>query len=204
MVLQHVPTTKLVPSTSQVVRGCVSFTAFNQYITSSTTRPQGVTASGHHLGVQGAGEQHYSHQNTAELLFKGWIHCVSLTDRMIQVYTLAHLVTRVRQAVNLQSPCDPVAGVSIFTKVQSPTTNGVLRILLCLQGLTTNEDPHVRVCCPLLLCLFIDHCSPTCPLAFALYFPPLFLGISYSKRFSHQDPMWDPLTTPLHISRVLA
>ena len=43
-----------------------------------------------------------------------------------------------------------------------------------------------------LLYLFINRCSPTCPLASSLDFLPLFLGISYSKRVSRQDPMRDP------------
>ena len=50
---------------------------------------------------------------------------------------------------------------------------GIIKRLSCyisylvgpLQGLTTCADPDVRVCCPFLLYLFIDHCS-TCPLAF--------------------------------------
>ena len=65
-----------------------------------------------------------------------------------------------------------------------------------LQGVTTNTGPDVRVCCPLLMYLFIDRCTPTCPFAFFLYFLPLFLGISYSKRVSHQDPVWAPFIPP--------
>jgi len=34
--------------------------------------------------------------------------------------------------------------------------------IMSLPGLATCAGPHVRVCCPLLLYLFIDHCSSTC------------------------------------------
>ena len=58
---------------------------------------------------------------------------------------------------------------------------------------------NVRVCYPLLMYLFIDRCTPTCPLAFPLYFLPLFLGISYSKRVSRQGPVWTPFTRELAV-----
>jgi hypothetical protein len=54
-----------------------------------------------------------------------------------------------------------------------------------LQGLTTCAGPDVRVCCPLLLYLFIDIILLLFHAPFSRI-PALFLGISYSRRVSRQ------------------
>ena len=56
-----------------------------------------------------------------------------------------------------------------------------------LQGLTTCAGPDVRVCCPLLLYLFIDIILLLFHAPFSRI-PALFLGISYSRRVSRQGP----------------
>jgi hypothetical protein len=75
---------------------------------------------------------------------KGWRHCVPLTDRRIQDYTLAQLVKCSREAMTIQPACEPVAGVSIFTKRQAPTTNGGWQGLVCPKDTTDQYSSAQR------------------------------------------------------------
>ena len=75
---------------------------------------------------------------------RGWRHCVPLTDRMVQDYTLAQLVKCSREAVTLQPAGEPVAGVSIFTKRQAPTTNGGWHGLVCPKDTTDQASSAQR------------------------------------------------------------
>ena len=150
LALQHVPATNLVQSTSQVVRGCVSFfTSCVQQASKVLTRARdapafalgAVATMTHFISASRQLQQQIKVRQQAVISLqatvrrrlakaqqncsaKGWRHCVPLTDRMIQGYTLAQLVKCSREAVTLQPACEPVAGVSIFTKRQAPTTNG--------------------------------------------------------------------------------
>jgi hypothetical protein len=150
LVLQQVSSTKLVQSTSQVVRGCVSFfqscvQQASRVLTRASDAPAfalGAVATMTHLinvsrqqqqQIRARQQSVISLQVTVrrcltkarqDCSVKGWKHCVSLTDRMIQGYTLAQLVKCSRQAATLHPVYEPVVGVSIFTKRQSPATNG--------------------------------------------------------------------------------
>ena len=152
MTLQRVPTINLVQSTSQVVRGCTSFfkscaqqattvmtlackapafavraaVTMRHLISVSLQQQQGHKARQQAvIALQASVRGHNTilakaRQNCSS---KGWIHYVPLThQRTTQGYTLAQLIVSSRQAVNLQPPCGPVAGVSIFTKAQAPTS----------------------------------------------------------------------------------
>ena len=129
LALQHVPATNLVQSTSQVVRGCVSFfTSCVQQASKVLTRARdapafalgAVATMTHFISASRQLQQQIKVRQQAVISLqatvrrclakaqqncsaKGWRHCVPLTDRMIQGYT---------------------SGVSIFTKRQAPTTNG--------------------------------------------------------------------------------
>jgi hypothetical protein len=150
LVLQQVPSTKLVQSTSQVVRGCVSFfqsctQQASRMLRRSRDAPVfalGAVATVTHLISVSRQQQQQTRarqqavislQDTVRRCLtrarqncsdKGWKHCLPLTDRMIQGYTLAQLVKCSRQAATLHPGYEPVVGVSIFTKRQAPATNG--------------------------------------------------------------------------------
>ena len=169
---QHVPATKLVKSTSQVVRGCVSFfkscaQQATKVLTLARDAPAfavgAVVTMRHLLGASLQQQQDHRARHQAVIALqarvrrrntilaktrqncssKGWKHCVPLTNRVIQGYTLAQRVTCSRQAAILQPPCEPVAGVSIFAKAQAPATNGGWRSL-GYSGDTTDQSPAAQ------------------------------------------------------------
>ena len=89
----------------------------------------------------------------------------------------------------------------MLTSLSGGGTSDNLGFLVLQSERTDNQcRPDVRMCNPLLLYLFINLSTPTCFLESSLDFLSLFLGISYSKRVSRQDPMWDPFITP-HLKR---
>ena len=172
LALQHVPATNLVQSTSQVVRGCVSFfTSCVQQASKVLTRARdapafalgAVATMTHFISASRQLQQQIKVRQQAVISLqatvrrrlakaqqncsaKGWRHCVPLTDRMIQGYTLAQLVKCCRQVATLQPACEPVAGVSIFTKRQAPTTNGGWHGLVCPKDTIDQSSSSQRFC----------------------------------------------------------
>ncbi len=138
LTIQNVSTTKLLQSTSQVVRGFKSFFKSSvqqaiKVITRACDAPAfalgTVATMTHFISVSRQLQQQIkvwqqmvislqttvhrclvkSQQNCSA---KGWRYCVSLTDRMIQDYTLVQLVKCSRWASTLQSACESVTGMS--------------------------------------------------------------------------------------------
>ena len=170
LALQQVPANKLVQSTSQVVRGCVSFfkscvqqaskvltrvsdapalamgtvATITHFISASRQLQQQIKARQQAVIAVQATVRRRLAKAQHNCSVKGWRHCVPLTDRMIQGYTLAQLVKCSREAVTLQPACEPVAGVSIFTKRQAPTTNGGWQGLVCPKDTTDQYSSAQR------------------------------------------------------------